>query len=63
MKSNNYIMDHIQISSGDIMLFVAEHMHPASQCPMGTQCGKDMIKNLFSEEHVKSAGIEIKGRT
>ena len=43
------------------MLFVAEHTHPASECPMLTDEGKDMIKGLFSEEHIKSAGIELVG--
>jgi hypothetical protein len=39
------------------MLFVAEHTHPASECPMTTPAGKDMIKELFSEKHIGSAGI------
>ena len=43
------------------MLFVAEHTHPASECPMLTDEGKDMIKGLFSDEHIKSAGIELVG--
>ena len=43
------------------MLFVAEHTHPASECPMGMPGGKDMIKELFSEDHIKSAGIELVG--
>lgn len=43
------------------MLFVAEHTHPASECPMNTPSGKEMIKELFSEEHIKSAGIEMVG--
>ena len=43
------------------MLFVAEHTHPASECPMLTDSGKDMIKGLFSDEHIKSAGIELVG--
>ncbi len=43
------------------MLFVVEHMHPASECPMGMPSGKEMIKNLFSEENIKSAGIEMQG--
>jgi hypothetical protein len=43
------------------MLYVAEHTHPASQCPMLTDDGKNMIKDLFSEEHIKSAGIELLG--
>jgi len=28
---------------------------------MNTQNGKTMIKELFSEEHIKSVGIEIVG--
>ena len=43
------------------MLFVAEHTHPASECPMTMPGGKDMIKELFSEEHISSAGIEVVG--
>ena len=43
------------------MLFVAEHTHLASECPMLTAGGKDMIKGLFSEEHISSAGIEVVG--
>jgi hypothetical protein len=43
------------------MLFVAEHTHPASECPMAMTGGKDMIKGLFSEEHIKSEGIELVG--
>ncbi len=43
------------------MLYVAEHTHPASECPMNTEDGKNMIKELFSEEHIKKAGIEIVG--
>lgn len=43
------------------MLYVAEHSHPASECPMSMPGGKDMIKDLFSEEHIKSAGINLLG--
>jgi hypothetical protein len=43
------------------MLFVAEHTHPASECPMTTPSGKDMIKELFSEKHIGSAGIQLVG--
>ncbi len=43
------------------MLFVAEHTHPASKCPMSMPGGKDMILELFSEDHIKSAGIELVG--
>ena len=43
------------------MLFVAEHTHPASECPMKMQAGKDMIKGLFSDKHIGSAGIQLVG--
>jgi hypothetical protein len=43
------------------MLFVAEHTHPASECPMLTPGGKDMIKELFSEDNISKAGIELVG--
>ena len=43
------------------MLFVAEHTHPASKCPILTAGGKDMIKKFFSDEHIKSAGIKLVG--
>ncbi|MFY9638295.1 MAG: hypothetical protein WAK14_05790 [Methanobacterium sp.] len=43
------------------MLFVAEHTHPASECPMLTDSGKDMIKGLFSDENIKNAGIKLVG--
>jgi hypothetical protein len=43
------------------MLFVAEHTHPVSECPMTMPGGKDMIKKLFSEEHIRSAGIDLVG--
>lgn len=43
------------------LLFVAEHTHPASECPMLTTDGKDMIKELFSDGHINSAGIELVG--
>ena len=44
-----------------LMLFVAEHTHPASECPLLTDSGKDMIMEIFSDEHINSAGIELKG--
>jgi len=43
------------------MLFVAEHTHPSSECPMKTSEGKGMIKELFSEENVNKVGIKILG--
>ena len=41
------------------MLFEATHSHPAGQCPLLTPEGKTMIKQLFSDENVKKAGIKI----
>ncbi len=43
------------------MLFIAEHTHPASECSMTMPAGKDMIKDLFSEKHISSAGIQLVG--
>ena len=41
------------------MLFEAVHTHPADQCPLLKPEGKAMIKQLFSEENVKKAGLKI----
>ncbi len=41
------------------MLFEATHAHPAAQCPLLKPEGKAMIKELFSEENVKKAGVKI----
>ncbi|MCW3999203.1 MAG: hypothetical protein NWE93_03090 [Candidatus Bathyarchaeota archaeon] len=43
------------------MLFVAVHTHPAAQCPLKTEQGKAMVKQLFSEENVRKAGMKIEG--
>ncbi len=43
------------------MLYVAEHTHLASECPILTTEGKEMIKDLFSEEHIRAGGIELSG--
>ena len=42
-----------------MLLFEATHTHPASMCPMLKPEGKAMIKQLFSDENVKKAGIKI----
>jgi hypothetical protein len=42
-----------------LLLFEATHTHPASMCPLLKSEGKAMIKQLFSEENVKKAGIKI----
>ena len=41
------------------MLYEATHSHPATQCPLLKPEGKAMIKQLFSEDNVKKAGIKI----
>jgi hypothetical protein len=41
------------------MLYEATHTHPASQCPLLSSEGKAMIKQLFSEQNIKSGGIKI----
>ncbi|MCW4028024.1 MAG: hypothetical protein NWE92_00040 [Candidatus Bathyarchaeota archaeon] len=41
------------------MLFEAIHTHPAAQCPLLMPQGKAMIKQLFSEENIKKAGVKI----
>jgi hypothetical protein len=41
------------------LLFEATHSHPAAQCPLLSPEGKAMLKQLFSEETVKKAGVKI----
>jgi hypothetical protein len=41
------------------LLFEATHTHPAAMCPLLKPEGKAMIKQLFSDENVKKAGIKI----
>jgi len=41
------------------LLYEAIHSHPAAQCPLLKPEGKTMIKQLFSDENVKQAGIKI----
>jgi hypothetical protein len=41
------------------LLYEATHTHPASQCPLLSSEGKTMLKQLFSEQNVNSAGIKI----
>ena len=41
------------------MLFEALHTHPANMCPMLSADGKAMVKNLFSEQSMKNAGINM----
>jgi hypothetical protein len=46
-------------SGGDLLLFEATHTHHAATCPLLKPEGKMMIKQLFSDENVKKAGIKI----
>ena len=41
------------------MLYEATHTHQASRCPLLTSEGKAMLKQLFSEQNMKSAGINL----
>ncbi len=41
------------------MLFEATHTHPAAMCPLLKPEGKTMIKELFSDENVKKAGMKL----
>jgi hypothetical protein len=41
------------------LLYVATHTHPAAQCPLNSEEGKTMLKQLFSDVNVKQAGIKI----
>ncbi len=41
------------------MLYEATHTHPASQCPLLTPEGKAMLKQLFSEQNMKGANIDL----
>jgi hypothetical protein len=35
------------------------HSHPVAQCPLNSADGKAMIKQLFSEQNIKNAGINL----
>jgi hypothetical protein len=41
------------------LLYEAEHAHPAAQCPLLSLEGKAMLKQLFSEQNIKNAGINL----
>jgi hypothetical protein len=41
------------------LLFEATHTHPANMCPMLSAEGKAMVKNLFSPENMKNAGVTM----
>lgn len=41
------------------MLYEATHSHPAKQCPLQSAEGKAMLKQLFSEQNIKNAGITL----
>jgi hypothetical protein len=41
------------------LLYEATHSHPAAQCPLLSAEGKAMLKQLFSEQNIKNAGINL----
>jgi hypothetical protein len=41
------------------LLYEATHTHPAVQCPLMKPEGKAMVKQLFSEQNIKNAGINL----
>jgi hypothetical protein len=41
------------------LLYEATHSHPATQCPLLSAEGKAMLKELFSEQNMKNAGINL----
>ena len=40
------------------MLYMVEHIHPAVQCPLNSEQGKTMLKEIFSDANVKKARIK-----
>ena len=41
------------------MLYEAVNTHPAAQCPLNSEEGKAMLKQLFSDANVKKAGVKV----
>jgi hypothetical protein len=41
------------------LLFEATHTHPANMCPLLKPEGKAAIKQLFSDQNIKRAGIKL----
>jgi hypothetical protein len=41
------------------MLYEATHTHPAAMCPLLKPEGKAMLKQLFSEQNMQSAGVKL----
>jgi len=41
------------------LLYEATYSHPAAQCPLLSAEGKAMIKQLFSEQNIRNAGIKL----
>ena len=41
------------------MLFAATHMRPANMCPLNKSEGRKMLKDLFSEENMRKAGVKV----
>ncbi len=41
------------------LLYEATHTHPASQCPLKSAEGKTTLKQLFSDQNIENAGINL----
>ena len=41
------------------MLYEATHTHPAAQCPLKSDEGKAMLKQLFSPDNIKKSDINL----
>ncbi len=56
----NFFRSKIIKVGGDNLLYEAIHSHPAAQCPLNSTDGRGMIKQLFSEQNMKNAGVDLK---
>ncbi len=41
------------------MRYSAVHVHPANMCPLSSAEGRKMLKELFSEENMRKAGVKM----
>ncbi len=41
------------------MLYEATHTHPAAQCPLNSADGRAMLKQLFSNDNIRKADINL----
>jgi len=43
----------------DELLYEATHTHSASKCPLLSAEGKAMLKQIFSEQNMKTTGVNV----